>query len=101
MSENKIITILKDDLVRPLPPDVLQRLADDDREPDFSDIPELTEAWLEAVRASRERRRAKRSISIRLDPDIIEFFKKDGDRYQSRINAVLRAYVDTVRSAYT
>lgn len=34
--------------------------------------------------------RAKRSISIRLNPDIIEFFKKDGAHYQSRINAVLR-----------
>lgn len=99
MSENKIITISENDLVRPLPPDVLQRLAADESEPDFSDIPELTEAWLEAARTSREQRRAKCSISIRLDPDIIEFFKKDGARYQSRINAVLRAYVDAVRSA--
>lgn len=98
MKENKTIPISEGELARPLPPDVLQRLAADDCEPDFSDIPELTEAWLEAARAAREQRRAKCSISIRLDPDIIEFFKKDGARYQSRINAVLRAYVNTVRS---
>jgi uncharacterized protein (DUF4415 family) len=29
-------------------------------------------------------------ISIGLDPDIVEFFQKDGPGYQTRINAALR-----------
>jgi uncharacterized protein (DUF4415 family) len=35
----------------------------------------------------------KRPISIRLDADVLEHFKAAGPRYQSRINAVLKAYV--------
>lgn len=35
----------------------------------------------------------KVAISIRLDPDILAFFKEKGPGYQRRINAVLRAYM--------
>jgi uncharacterized protein (DUF4415 family) len=35
----------------------------------------------------------KQAISIRLDTDIIEFFKRTGPGYQTKINAVLRSYV--------
>lgn len=38
----------------------------------------------------------KEAISIRLDRDIVAFFREAGPRYQSRINAVLRSYVDEV-----
>ncbi len=37
----------------------------------------------------------KRAISIRLDADVLAFFQRDGGRYQTRINQVLRAYVET------
>jgi uncharacterized protein (DUF4415 family) len=40
---------------------------------------------------------AKRAISIRLDRDIIEFFKRTGPGYQTKINAVLRSYVEHER----
>jgi len=36
----------------------------------------------------------KTSISIRLDADIVDFFKATGKGYQTRINAVLRHYMD-------
>ncbi|MFN3364652.1 MAG: BrnA antitoxin family protein [Allorhizobium sp.] len=36
----------------------------------------------------------KKAISIRLDPDIIDFFQATGKGYQTRINAVLRHFVD-------
>jgi uncharacterized protein (DUF4415 family) len=39
----------------------------------------------------------KRAISIRLDRDIIEFFKRTGPGYQTKINAVLRSYVQHER----
>lgn len=40
---------------------------------------------------------AKQQITLRLDRDIIHWFKAQGPRYQTRINAVLRAYVDAQR----
>jgi uncharacterized protein (DUF4415 family) len=40
---------------------------------------------------------AKQAISIRLDRDIIEYFKGTGPGYQTKINAVLRAYVQHER----
>ena len=36
----------------------------------------------------------KKQVTVRLDRDVLEFFQKDGRGYQTRINAVLRAYVD-------
>ncbi|MCA9903419.1 MAG: BrnA antitoxin family protein [Anaerolineae bacterium] len=36
----------------------------------------------------------KEAISLRLDEDIIRFFKRTGKGYQTRINAVLRAYME-------
>ena len=37
---------------------------------------------------------AKQAISIRLDEDVLAYFKTLGPGYQSRINAVLRSYMD-------
>jgi len=39
---------------------------------------------------------AKQAISIRLDTDVIDWFRATGPKYQTRINAVLRSYVDQV-----
>jgi len=38
----------------------------------------------------------KKQITLRLDPDVLAFFKKKGRGYQSMMNAVLREYVRTV-----
>lgn len=35
----------------------------------------------------------KQMVSLRLDADILDFFKSRGKGYQTRMNAVLRAYV--------
>ena len=37
---------------------------------------------------------AKQAISLRLDSDVIAWFRATGERYQTRMNAVLRTYVD-------
>ena len=37
---------------------------------------------------------AKASISLRVDQDVLEWFKAQGEGYQTRINAVLKAYKD-------
>ncbi|MDQ3654525.1 MAG: BrnA antitoxin family protein [Chloroflexota bacterium] len=36
----------------------------------------------------------KRQVTVRLDGDIIEWFKDTGKGYQTRMNAVLRSYVE-------
>ncbi len=36
----------------------------------------------------------KQQLTIRLDQDVIEWFKAQGTGYQTRINAVLRGYVE-------
>lgn len=38
----------------------------------------------------------KKPISLRVDEDVLRWFKAQGPRYQSRINAVLRAYMASV-----
>ena len=41
--------------------------------------------------------RPKQAVSIRLDPDVLEFFRAQGKGYQTRINAVLKTYVAAQR----
>lgn len=61
-----------------------------DADIDYSDLPELgDDFWQAAKRVSTH----KQQITLRLDADVLEFFKATGSRYQSRINAVLKAYV--------
>lgn len=40
---------------------------------------------------------AKQQITLRLDADVIRFFKRTGKGYQSRMGAVLRSYVEAKR----
>jgi uncharacterized protein (DUF4415 family) len=62
-----------------------------DDEIDTSDIPELDEEfWQKAVLILPE---GKERLTLRLDHEIVDFFKRGGRGYQTRINAVLRAYV--------
>lgn len=46
------------------------------------------------VRYGLQPRPPKASISLRLDRDVLEWFKARGPGYQTRINAVLRAFRD-------
>ena len=41
----------------------------------------------------------KKQVTLRLDAEVIEFFRATGRRYQSRMNAVLREYVQANRRA--
>ena len=60
------------------------------------DSPEITaEMWRNAVVTGR--RPPKRNITLRIDPEIIEWFKAKGKGYQTRMNAVLRAYIELHR----
>ena len=61
-----------------------------DKDIDFSDIPALGHSFFK--KAVIQMPVAKSSVSIRLDRDILDWFKKQGRGYQTRINAVLRTY---------
>lgn len=69
-----------------------------DEDIDLSDIPEQTGGgWRrvsELVPAEN-----KQQITLRLDADLIAFFRATGRRYQSRINAALREYVTAQKRA--
>jgi uncharacterized protein (DUF4415 family) len=67
----------------------LESMTDD--EINFSDIPELDEDFFKNAEIRLPRR--KQHVSIRLDAEVLEWFKKQGRGYQTLINAVLRAYV--------
>ena len=41
--------------------------------------------------------RPKQAISVRLDADVLEFFRSGGRGYQTRINAVLRSFMKAQR----
>lgn len=41
----------------------------------------------------------KQPISFRVDTDVLEWFKHQGPRYQSRMNAVLRSYVARMKAS--
>jgi uncharacterized protein (DUF4415 family) len=36
----------------------------------------------------------KKAISLRIDPDVLTYFKSWGKGYQTRMNAILRAYME-------
>ncbi len=60
--------------------------------PELSDLPEdfwATASVVEPV--------SKQPISLRVDTDVLNWFKAQGPRYQSRINAVLRSYMQQRR----
>ncbi|HTN61182.1 MAG TPA: BrnA antitoxin family protein [Devosia sp.] len=68
-----------------------------DEDIDTSDIPPLTEEfWKNGIRNPYYARALKAQLTIRLDVDILDWFKrhaKDGKGYQTDINKALRAYV--------
>jgi len=62
-----------------------------DAEIDLSDIPEVDEEFFKTARVVYPE--AKEAVSIRLDRDVLEWFKGQGRGYQTKINAVLKTYV--------
>jgi len=67
-----------------------------DEDIDFSDIPRLTpEMFANAiVRKGLQPIPRKQQLTLRIDQDVIDFFKKQGQGYQTKINQLLRAYME-------
>jgi uncharacterized protein (DUF4415 family) len=60
------------------------------------DNPPSDPEWLERAGRLIPPRR-KPLISLRLDPDVVDWFRATGPGYQTRMNSVLRAYVEHER----
>src|SRR5256885_16215631 len=70
--------------------DRIDRLRDEDI--DYSDIPELADEVFAKPLAPWPPK--KETITIRVDSDVLGFFKRQGTGYQTRMNQVLRRYMD-------
>lgn len=62
-----------------------------DDEIDLSDIPEVLD-WSNAVRGSRHHP-AKKSITLNIDADIVDWFSQKYTSYQLEINNILKEYI--------
>jgi uncharacterized protein (DUF4415 family) len=72
----------------------IDAMTDDDI--DYSDIPPLTPEMFAnvVVRKGFKPVPAKKQLTLRIDQDVIEFFRTQGQGYQTRINQLLRAYME-------
>ncbi|MFZ0255814.1 MAG: BrnA antitoxin family protein [Gammaproteobacteria bacterium] len=64
-----------------------------DKDIDYSDIPETDEAFWE--KSELRMPRPKKAVYLRLDQDLLDWLKRQGPGYQTRINAILRSYMET------
>jgi uncharacterized protein (DUF4415 family) len=76
----------------------LKRLAErPDDEIDFSDIPEVTD--FSGFEVGKLYRPVKESVTVRLDADVVNWLKRDGRGYQTRLNAILRREMERSKKA--
>jgi uncharacterized protein (DUF4415 family) len=61
------------------------------RQIDMSDIPALGKSFFKRAVLWPG---TKQQITLRIDPDVLAFFRRKGPRYQTKINAVLRRYME-------
>ena len=59
--------------------------------PDAPVFPVPEDFW-DGARTVMPGRRNKASVHLRLDPDVLDWFRQQGPGYQTKINAVLRSY---------
>jgi uncharacterized protein (DUF4415 family) len=87
MKKKNSLTESKTDWVR------LKEMTDSDI--DTSDVPEIDKAFFKRTKIRLPHR--KDSVSLRVDHDVLVWFKEKGPGYQTRINAILRAYTEAHR----
>jgi len=62
---------------------------------DTSDIPELDEEFFQNAKLQVP---PKQPVTLRLDADVLAWFKEGGQGYQTRINQLLRRYMESQQS---
>ena len=66
-----------------------------DKDIDTGDIPELDDAFFQNAEL---RLPPKQPVTLRLDADVLAWFKEGGPGYQTRINKLLRRYMESQQS---
>ena len=71
-----------------------------DEDIDLSETPEVsTEMFAQAiVRRGLKPVTRKTQLTLRVDSDVLEWYKNQGAGYQTKINALLRAYMEAHQS---
>ncbi len=91
--------IMKRGNPEPLTPELQAELdalaAMPDSEIDTAEMPPITD-WSKAARGVFYRP-IKRPLSLRVDADIVDWFQRQGQGYQTRMNSALREYVERHR----
>ena len=62
-----------------------------------ADDPDEAGMTIDWSQASVELPQPKATLNMRIDRDVLEFFRRQGKGYQTKINAVLRSYVEQRR----
>ena len=70
------------------------QLTDDDIAKAIAEDPDAAPIDIDWSKAKLVQFYKKKAISIRIDEDVLDFFKRDGEGYQRRMNAVLRSYME-------
>ena len=67
-----------------------------DRDIDLADLPEVSpEMFARAiVRRGLKPASRKAQLTLRVDSEVLDWFRKQGQGYQTKINALLKAYMD-------
>jgi len=68
-----------------------------DKNIDYSEIPELSKEFFE--NALLELPKEKKAISLRVDIDVLKWFKSQGENYQTRMNTILRAFMKSRKAS--
>lgn len=98
--KEKNITVVSRETPRKIRSDLdkLRKLTDEEIDASIADDPDWEEFkdidWSKAVLVIPPK---KKAISIRVDEDVLDYFKKEGAGYQRRINAVLRSFMQQKR----
>jgi uncharacterized protein (DUF4415 family) len=66
-----------------------------DQNIDYSDIPRTDKGYWEDAQILYNT--SKKPVSIRLDEDVIDWFKSFGKGYQTKINEVLKVYMQSIK----
>lgn len=92
---------MADDDIRRYSDDELERMVErGDAVPTRADAPEidLDETFWRTARLVVPSDRGKTSVHLRLDSDVVQWFKHQGKGHLTRMSAVLRAYMEAHRS---
>jgi uncharacterized protein (DUF4415 family) len=82
---------------RPRPAELKRLAALPDNRIDTSDIPERSD-WSDAV-VGKFYRPIKKQVTLRIDADVLAWFKAQGGKYQTAVNQALREHVARRRRA--